>query len=97
MVFDGQLIDAGKFQKQLLALSQGDLCADCLITVLNELDNAPKIGILSQWDGTPFGCCSSCAHATESIRYEGQLNCPMWGAAGINQYGFCHMWKQKEN
>lgn len=41
--------------------------------------------------------CKDCANATESLHYKGQLNCPMWGAAGLNPYGYCHMWKQKEN
>jgi hypothetical protein len=51
MVFEGQMMDAGKFRKQLLSLSQNELCADCLISVLNELDDAPKIGILGEWKG----------------------------------------------
>ena len=97
MVFDGQLMDAGKFKKQLLSLSQGDLCADCLIAVLNELDDAPKFGLLGEYHSTLIGCCENCAKATESIRFEGQLNCPMWGAAGISPYGFCHMWAPKED
>ena len=51
MVFEGQMMDASKFRKQLLSLSQNELCADCLISVLNELDDAPKIGILGEWKG----------------------------------------------
>ena len=97
MVFDGQLMDAGKFRKQLLSLSQGDLCGDCLAIVLSELNNFPKIGVVAKWDCTPIGCCANCDHAKESYRKEGKLNCPMWGAVGLNPYGFCHMWSGKND
>lgn len=95
MVFEGQLMDAGKFKKHLLSLSQNEMCADCLIVALRELDDFPKVGILGDWNGETIGCCKNCGHATESLRFEGQLNCPMWGAAGLNPHGFCHMWKEK--
>jgi hypothetical protein len=100
MVFDGQMMDAGKFRKQLLSLSQGDLCGDCLAVVLNELDDAPKIGVVAKWDGTPIGCCQNCGNAKESFHlkdeFKDELNCPMWGVVRLNPYGFCHMWKPKE-
>ena len=87
MIFDGQLIDAGKFKKQLLSLSQGDLCADCLIEVLNQLEYAIQIYR-----------CENCGCAKESIiNFDDHLNCPMWKAAGINPNGYCHMWTPKED
>ena len=43
MLYEGYLIDASEFRKQLLSLSQGDLCGDCLAIVLSKLDDAPKI------------------------------------------------------
>lgn len=96
MVFEGQLMDAGKFRKQLLSLSQGDLCGDCLAVVLSELDSFEKIGVIAKWDGAPIGCCQNCGNAEESLRHDGLSACPMWGAVGLNPYGFCHMWKEKE-
>lgn len=96
MVFEGQLMDVGKFRKQLLSLPQGDLCGDCLAVVLSELYDFPKLGVVAKWDGTPIGCCQNCGNAKESFRHDDWLNCPMWGAAGINPNGFCHMWKPKE-
>lgn len=56
------------------------------------------IGVRGEWGATPIGNCSNCSHAEEDWREsrKGWLNCPMWGAAGINPNGFCHMWKSKE-
>lgn len=85
MIFEGHAMDAGKFKKRLLSLSQNELCADCLIAVLNELDMFAETV-----------CCKNCAHAEKSIRFKDELNCPMWSAAVLNQYGYCHMWQQKE-
>ena len=47
-------MDAGKFEKQLLSLSQNELCGDCLAIVLRELDDAPKIGVVGRWESVPF-------------------------------------------
>lgn len=56
-------------------------------------------GIIGEWEGTLIGNCFNCLHAEDGskIGKNGWLNCPMWGAAGINPNGFCHMWKQKNN
>lgn len=96
MIFEGQMMDAGKFRKQLLSLSQGDLCGDCLAVVLHELEEAPKIDVVAKWDGTPIGCCQNCGNKEESLHHPGWTRCPMWGAVGLNPYGFCHMWKPIE-
>lgn len=53
-------------------------------------------GVVGDYEGVSFGCCQNCGYAKESLYHDGQLNCPMWGAAGLNPNGFCHMWKQKE-
>lgn len=56
-------------------------------------------GIIGKWEGTLIGNCFNCLHAEDGskIGKNGWLNCPKWGAAGINPNGFCHMWKQKNN
>lgn len=61
------------------------------------LSHTPTV-TLGEWEGKTIGICLNCANAKEDFREsrEGWLNCPMWGAAGINPNGFCHMWKQKE-
>ena len=43
------------------------------------------------------GNCFNCLHAEDGskIGKDGWLNCPKWGAANINPYGFCHMWEPK--
>lgn len=53
------------------------------------------LGVVGEYEGIPIGDCANCANAKKDSR-DGWLNCPMWGAAGINPNGFCHMWKQKE-
>ena len=55
----------------------------------------PNTGVIGTYEGRPI-CCETCGHTVESIHTDGQLNCPMWCAAGINPNGFCHMWKPKE-
>ena len=68
-----------------------------------DIDLAERVfyidGVLGEWEGTPIGNCLNCSHAEEDFREsrKGWLNCPMWGAAGINPRGFCHMWKPKDN
>lgn len=52
-------------------------------------------GIVGEFEGTLFGNCQNCGNARESLHHKNQLNCPMWGAAGLNPNGFCHMWKKK--
>ena len=98
MIFKGQIIDASKFRKHLLSLSQGDLCGDCLAVVLCELDDFPKLGIMSELEGTLIGNCFNCSHVEHGskIGKNGWLNCPKWGRANVDPYGFCHMWEQKE-
>lgn len=56
-------------------------------------------GIEAEFIGQPFGFCYDCLHVEEDMceSRKGRLNCPMWGATGINPDGFCYMWKQKNN
>lgn len=62
-----------------------------------DIDLAERVfsGVIGKWDGTPIGNCSNCSYAKEDLRDKEWLNCPMWGAAGINPNGFCHMWSPK--
>lgn len=57
-------------------------------------------GVMGEFEGTQFGNCQNCGNAKESFylkdEFKDELNCPMWGAVGLNPYGFCHMWKPKE-
>ena len=50
-----------------------------------------------EWEDRMIGNCFNCLHAEDGskIGKDGWLNCPKWGAANINPYGFCHMWEQK--
>ena len=65
-----------------------------------DIDLAERVfcndGVLGTWVGTPIGNCQNCANAKEARHHKGELSCPMWGAVGLNPFGFCHMWKQKE-
>ena len=57
-------------------------------------------GVMGEFEGVQFGNCQNCGNAKESFHlkdeFENELNCPMWGAVGLNPCGFCHMWKPKE-
>lgn len=61
-------------------------------------EEAKKTGIIGEWEGVLIGNCFNCLHAEDGskIGKDGWLNCPKWGAANIDPYGFCHMWEQKE-
>ena len=50
-----------------------------------------------EWEDRMIGNCFNCLHAEDGskIGKAGWLNCPKWGVANINPYGFCHMWEQK--
>ena len=64
---------------------------------MEPLEEAKKTGIISEWKGVLIGNCFNCLHAEDGskIGKDGWLNCPKWGAANIDPYGFCHMWEQK--
>ena len=61
-------------------------------------EETKKTGIIGKWKSILIGNCFNCLHAEDGskIGKDGWLNCPKWGAANINPYGFCHMWEQKE-
>ena len=66
-----------------------------------DIDLAERVfcngGVIGKWEGTPIGNCFNCLHAEDGskIGKDGWLNCLKWGAARIDPFGFCHMWKQK--
>ena len=53
---------------------------------------------VSEWKDRIIGNCFNCLHVEDGskIGKNGWLNCPKWGEANINPYGFCHMWEPKE-
>lgn len=92
--------DCNEFDSCLMDLLAADAIEDMSKRIARqEKELQVTNGIWGKFEGKVIGVCSNCANAKEDFKEsrKGWLNCPMWGAAGINPFGFCHMWKQKES
>ena len=48
-------------------------------------------------DVVPVVRCKDCVHRKEAPHHDGLDCCPMWGAVGLNPWGFCNLGKPKED
>lgn len=91
-----RLIDADKF----------DAILDNIFNHLYESGRTDLAGTLSAFmemvkkqptiDAVPVVRCMDCKHLRESLHRKGETTCPMWGAVGLNPWGFCNLGERKD-